>query len=121
MTTGTGFVNSVDIRWVDYSSDHAVFDRFREAECVPHCLNDTVTVESNFVLKKLSKVGVSTLHFLGKHVQENEQGEQERQTVAVKCIKNVFSFSQGAKRILRELKILRLLKNHPNVSCNLSF
>ena len=41
--------------------------------------------------------------------------DRSREKVAVKMIRNVFSSVAGAERVLRELRILRHLRGHPNI------
>ena len=90
--------------------------------------DDHIEVENDYRVKKIGKYFISHLHFLvgygatsvvykayykGKDVNNNKKKEK---VVAIKKIKNLFENEVYAHRILRELRLLRLLKGHSNVS-----
>jgi serine/threonine protein kinase len=44
-----------------------------------------------------------------------KQAESDKQVVAIKKVKDIFQSDAQAHRVLRELRLLRLLRDHPNI------
>lgn len=57
--------------------------------------------------------------FKASHYNEADldaQGKAKKETVAIKKVKNIFESDVFTHRVLRELRLLRILQGHNNVS-----
>jgi len=74
-----------------------------------------IEVESDYHLKKVVGYGATSVVYKAYFQYLNKDGEKEKEVVAVKKVKDVFHNQIYAHRILREIKLLRLLKGHQNI------
>lgn len=88
-------------------------------------IGSSIVTEKNYKIKKIVGYGATSVVYKASHQHEvlsHKDGKpvatKKKETVAVKKIKNVFSSEIYAHRVLRELRLLRLLKGHNNVSKN---
>lgn len=77
-------------------------------------------VESNYELKKIVGYGATSVVFKAVRTMPSEKRGFLKEKVAVKKVKDIFINQPTSQRLLRELKLLRLLKSHPNVSSSIS-
>lgn len=79
-----------------------------------------VDVESCFRIKKIVGYGATSVVYKASYDPETDKSikadKGEKEKVAIKKIKNVFESDVYAHRVLRELRLLRLLQGHNNVS-----
>lgn len=78
--------------------------------------DDHIEVENDYRVKKIVGYGATSVvykaYYKGKDVNNDKKKEK---VVAIKKIKNLFENEVYAHRILRELRLLRLLKGHSNI------
>lgn len=82
----------------------------------------SIEVEDNYQIKKIVGYGstctVYKAHYF-KHgnpkILSPKQLENEKQVVAIKKVKDIFQSDAHAHRVLREIRLLRILKGHPNI------
>jgi len=85
----------------------------------------SISTEKSYKIKKIVGYGATSVVYKSSYQTEvltHKDGKpvvtKKKETVAVKKIKNIFQNEIYAHRILRELRLLRLLKGHKNVSKN---
>ena len=106
-------------------------DKIREIGLEKY-IGDKVEVEDKYTIKKILGYGATSVVYKAdfapvsfpKQVKGgNEQltlspkakPDEHRKEYAIKCIQNVFDSSRYAHRILREIKLMKLLRGHPNI------
>lgn len=78
-----------------------------------------ITVDREYKIQSILGYGATSVVYkavMSKGINAN--GIHKKESVAIKKIKNVFESDGYARRVLRELRLLRLLKGHENVSQN---
>lgn len=88
----------------------------------------SIVTEKNFKIRKIVGYGATSVVYKAtmqtetpiKKENKKPVNQKKKEQVAVKMIKNVFQNEIYAHRVLRELRLLRLLKGHNNVSRNLN-
>lgn len=83
-------------------------------------IDDYIEVENHYRIKKIVGYGATSVVYkatMATNPETNEAIEDSKQkAVAIKKIKNVFENEIYAHRILREIRLLRILRGHKNVS-----
>ena len=75
-------------------------------------IDGTIEVEDDYKITKIVGFGATSVVYKAIH-----SGKQNKEKiVAIKKIKDIFQNDVYAHRILRELRLIRLLKGHDNVS-----
>ena len=60
--------------------------------------------------------GANSVVYKASRQLEGATEESQHEPLAVKKVENIFSSAKTAHKLLHEIKILRLLRGHPNVS-----
>ena len=83
-------------------------------------IDDSIEVEANYKIKKIVGYGATSVVYKAYHnkntegVEERDQ-KKDREIVAIKKVKNIFESDIYAHRILREIRLLRILRGHKNI------
>ena len=76
-------------------------------------IDSYIQVEGNYQIEKIVGYGATSIVYRASQI--NDKGKQS--SVAVKKIRDLFQSNIYAHRILREIKLMRILRGHKNVSC----
>ena len=74
-------------------------------------IDNYIDVESNYDIKKIVGYGATSVVYKAKM-----EKDRKSTTVAIKKVRNIFESTVYAHRILREIKLMRLLKGHKNIA-----
>ena len=103
------------VTFTTYPVDHLIFKEIYDPFLCEQ-LKSPIVVESNYQLKKIVGYGATSVVFKATRMHSIDKKTHFKEKVAVKKVKDIFANQPTAQRLLRELKLLRLLKSHPNVS-----
>ena len=126
------------IKFREYKKSLKTMQKIKEAGLEKE-IDDTVVVEANYKIKKIVGYGATSTVYKA-HMYENTadlkslpgepaqiecdekesprngpDGKKNYQIVAIKKVKNIFENDVYAHRILREIRLLRILKGHKNI------
>lgn len=74
-------------------------------------IDQFVEVESNYCVKKILGFGATSVVYKALDTSD----ESKTKTVAIKSIQNIFESDIYAHRLLREMKLMRILRGHQNI------
>ena len=74
-------------------------------------IDNYIDVESNYEIQKIIGYGATSVVY-----KAQMQNNGKTTPVAIKKVRNIFESDIYAHRILREIRLMRLLKGHKNVS-----
>lgn len=122
------------VQWREFKKSESTKRKIKEAG-LENEIDDTVDVEANYNLRKIVGYGATSVVFKAHkfdsvseaigaagpggdmiELEEKESSADKKcEVVAIKKIKNIFENDIYAHRILRELRLLRILKGHRNI------
>jgi serine/threonine protein kinase len=102
-----------ELEFTEYPADAKIFKALSSKKI--NEIEVAVEVESDYHLKKVVGYGATSVVYKAQRDLVDENGEKVRQVCAVKKVKNVFHNQVYAHRILREIRLLRILKGHQNI------
>ena len=125
-----GSTLTVPINWCVFEKSAEVKKKVKSAGLADEIV-DSIVVEDTYQLRKVVGYGATSTVFKAHKYDKGERqspqvrtilleetqkpDERQHEVVAVKMIKNIFENEIMTHRILRELRLLRLLKGHPNI------
>ena len=74
-------------------------------------IDQYVEVESKYCVKKILGFGATSVVYKALDTRY----ENKTKVVAIKSVHNIFESDMYAHRHLREMKLLRILRGHPNI------
>ena len=118
------------IKYRKFQKSNATKQQIKDAG-LENEIDDFVEVESQYKIKKNVGYGATSVVYKAYTQPETSEKDskmlqadkvlqlsgtkQQKEYIAIKKVKNVFENDIYAHRILRELKLLRLLKGHKNI------
>lgn len=110
------------IKFREFKKSSKTMQKIREAGLEKE-IGDSIEVEANYKIKKIVGYGATSVVYKAYHVKdqavdgvENDgQGRKDKEVVAIKKVKNVFESDIYSHRILREIRLLRILRGHKNI------
>ena len=85
-------------------------------------IDDSIEVEANYKIKKIVGYGATSVVYKAYHIKNPDQTcneelnqRKDKEVVAIKKVKNIFESDIYAHRILREIRLLRILRGHKNI------
>lgn len=110
------------IKFREFKKSSKTMQKIKEAG-LENEIDDSIEVESLYKIKKIVGYGATSVVYKAYQFRNGElaQGEDEnsrkkdRDVVAIKKVKNIFENDIYAHRILREIRLLRILRGHKNI------
>ena len=107
------------IKFREFKKSSKTMQKIREAGLEKE-IDDSIEVEANYKIKKIVGYGATSVVYKAYHVKDTDGAEEtqpkkDKEVVAIKKVKNIFESDIYAHRILREIRLLRILRGHKNI------
>ena len=112
------------IKFREFKKSSKTMQKIKEAG-LENEIDDSIEVEANYKIKKIVGYGATSVVYKAYHFKNGEysnngadddsQKKTDKEVVAIKNVKNIFENDIYAHRILREIRLLRILKGHKNI------
>lgn len=108
------------IKFREFKKSSKTMQKIREAGLEKE-IDDSIEVEANYKIKKIVGYGATSVVYKAYHIKESPEGvenadaKKDKEVVAIKKVKNVFESDIYSHRILREIRLLRILRGHKNI------
>lgn len=108
------------IKFREFKKSSKTMQKIREAGLEKE-IDDSIEVEASYKIKKIVGYGATSVVYKAYHVKEQDgaddapQNKKDKEIVAIKKVKNIFESDIYAHRILREIRLLRILRGHKNI------
>ena len=109
------------IKFREFKKSSRTMQKIKEAG-LENEIDDSIEVEANYKIKKIVGYGATSVVYKAYQVRDGD-GEKskdadqkgDKDIVAIKKVKNIFENDIYAHRILREIRLLRILRGHKNI------